>query len=450
MGSEGLTDVQVTALAHVEHDLRVLEHRMAAVRLAILPTVEAAGIWALDGSRSFPAWLARHDNIPGFLAQQETRYSRALRDTLPATRSAALTGTVGIDHVGALADAATSDNRRAALGAPVTGFPTRYDAHGDVMPDPTGEEYLLAQADLHPLPGFRRLVRRFAHVADPTADDRGYRDTRDREHFELGLTLGGWHVTGFLTEEHGAALNTALNAIMGTPTPGEDRTTTQRRAQALADLARITLDQGHTAAGATIRPHLNVTVSWEELHRLIATTGATNRCTEDAGSTARTRPGTVALAEMTRTPAILEGSTGPLPDAVLRTLACDSEITRVVFGPDSQILNVGRARRTVPRQLRRAVIARDQHCTYPGCNEPPSRCDVHHAQQHWAAQQGETSTTNSALHHARVGTHHVTMRWHPRGGWHFTDRHGNPITHRPLRGDTGATEVIAMEVINDS
>src|SRR3546814_10501189 len=56
-----------------------------------------------------------------------------------------------------------------------------------------------------------------------------------------------------------------------------------------------------------------------------------------------------------------------------------SAITRIVFGPDGAVLDVGRAQRTVTGQMRRAVIARDQHCVYPGCDQPPSRCEVHHA-----------------------------------------------------------------------
>ena len=127
---------------------------------------------------------------------------------------------------------------------------------------------------------------------------------------------------------------------------------------------------------------------------------------------------------------------GPLPRALLAKIACDAEVTRVVFGPDSQVLDVGRSRRTITGQLRRAVIARDRRCTWPGCQEPPGRCEVHHAVTHWA-DGGATSVDNAALlcwhHHTVVDTTGVTMRWE-HGHWVFTDRHGRRVVAGPAAG----------------
>jgi hypothetical protein len=41
-------------------------------------------------------------------------------------------------------------------------------------------------------------------------------------------------------------------------------------------------------------------------------------------------------------------------------------------------LDIGTAVRTVPPHLRRAVIARDRRCAFPGCDQPPAACQVHH------------------------------------------------------------------------
>ena len=61
----------------------------------------------------------------------------------------------------------------------------------------------------------------------------------------------------------------------------------------------------------------------------------------------------------------------------------------------SQPLDVGRSTRTVPPHLRKAVIQRDKHCQFPGCYQPPSRCDAHHL-IHWS-KGGPTSLGNLRL-----------------------------------------------------
>ena len=59
-------------------------------------------------------------------------------------------------------------------------------------------------------------------------------------------------------------------------------------------------------------------------------------------------------------------------------LACDAAVVPIVLGGNSQPLDVGRATRTIPDGLRRAVAARAGGCEYPGCGRPPSWCEVHH------------------------------------------------------------------------
>jgi hypothetical protein len=78
-------------------------------------------------------------------------------------------------------------------------------------------------------------------------------------------------------------------------------------------------------------------------------------------------------------------------------------------GP-SQVVDVGRATRTIPPALRRAVAARDRTCVGPGCHRPPEHCDVHHI-VFWE-QGGETSMANTVLlcrHH-----HRLVHLWHWR------------------------------------
>jgi hypothetical protein len=432
MLADGVDDVEPAVLLQALGALRKVGQRVDAARLAVLPAVQADGRWALDGSRSFAHWVARTQDVTLATARRDVRTATVLHESLPATRDAALRGRVGGDHLRALVDIApTSAARRDALAAPVP-IDERHAADEEPADDAltrTGEEFLLELARAYPVGLFRRMVRRFAYVADPDSDERAYRQASEREFLDISPTWGGYHLAGFLTEEHGQALRAAVEAVMGRPAADDTRTPAQRRAQALADLARIALDSATIGTGAAVRPHVNVTVSWTELTTLVDRIGEGADDDDDA-----TQHGDGGLLDVERIvadglPRFPDGR-GPVPPSLLRRIACDAEVTRIVFGPDSQVLDVGRTRRTVTGQLRRAVIARDGHCTWPGCDEPPSRCEVHHAVTHWA-DGGETSVENSALlcwhHHDRVDTHGVTMRRHA-GAWRFTDRHGRPIS----------------------
>jgi hypothetical protein len=60
----------------------------------------------------------------------------------------------------------------------------------------------------------------------------------------------------------------------------------------------------------------------------------------------------------------------------------------------SAILDVGYAD-TIPDYIRKAVIARDKGCAWPGCNRRPAACDVHHVKH--KKHGGKTSTTDCVM-----------------------------------------------------
>lgn len=95
-----------------------------------------------------------------------------------------------------------------------------------------------------------------------------------------------------------------------------------------------------------------------------------------------------------------------LTPSQVRLNACDCAISRVVFGPDSQPLDIGRASRVIPPSLARAVIARDRHCQHPGCGRPARWCDIHHL-IHWV-DGGPTAIWNLIL---LCGYHHTFAHW---------------------------------------
>ncbi|MFN2543471.1 MAG: HNH endonuclease, partial [Actinomycetota bacterium] len=116
--------------------------------------------------------------------------------------------------------------------------------------------------------------------------------------------------------------------------------------------------------------------------------------------------------------------TGPVPLEVAKRLACDASITRVVMSGRSQPLDVGRKTPVVPPALRRAVIARDKHCRFPGCDRPAAWCDVHHIVP-WE-EGGPTCLENLMLMCRR---HHRML--HKPHGFRLEMEDGFPVFRRP-------------------
>src|SRR5699024_12598994 len=108
----------------------------------------------------------------------------------------------------------------------------------------------------------------------------------------------GWHLSGFLTEENGRLIRTAMDALMSPPAPDDERTGEQRRAQALADVAHLVLDQGLVGSRASVRPHLGVLIGPADLDQLLTSAHEPNRGSHDSARSAGTSWQTPALAAL--------------------------------------------------------------------------------------------------------------------------------------------------------
>jgi hypothetical protein len=202
-------------------------------------------------------------------------------------------------------------------------------------------------------------------------------------------------LNGELDQEAGQTVITALQAVMDAEvrsgTGPDTRTADQRRADALEHLCRSYLDWGDRPTVGGERPHLTVVVDSEAFQG---------------------RPGTCELQD-----------TGPIHPEMARMWACDASVTRVVMGPRSEPLDVGRSTPVVPAAMRKAVMARDRHCTFPGCRRPPSWTDAHHV-RHWA-DGGRTAVGNLIL---VCRLHHRLVH---RGGFGVEMKDGRPVFSRP-------------------
>ena len=116
--------------------------------------------------------------------------------------------------------------------------------------------------------------------------------------------------------------------------------------------------------------------------------------------------------------------------AYLRTHLLPARFTSL-----SQPLDLGRTTRVVPPHLRKAVIQRDKKCRFPGCEQPPSVCQIHHLIP-WS-KGGATALGNLAM---LCRFHHIVVihRWgwkiscHPDGTTTATSPDGRVLhSHGP-------------------
>ena len=111
-----------------------------------------------------------------------------------------------------------------------------------------------------------QTARRLRHIVDP--DGQGGLDERHYEQrwLEVVTTFAGTvAINGVLDAESGAVLLTALEALNGPPSPDDERSGSQRRADALVDLARTCLDHASLPDVGGERPHVLVVTTLEGL-----------------------------------------------------------------------------------------------------------------------------------------------------------------------------------------
>jgi hypothetical protein len=242
------------------------------------------------------------------------------------------------------------------------------------------EDDILAHARESSAGRLWHYCQRLRHALDRESVEEEHRVAVEERRLQLSVWEdGSVLISGQLYPVGGAALRTALEPLAQPMGEGDDRPLDRRQGDAIVELSLHSLDAGLLPQHASQRPHLQVTTTLETLQGL---------------------PGSPA--------ADMEFST-PISSTTVQRLACDGNIARVVFGPDSVVVDVGRAGRVVSGPTRRALNARDQHCQWPGCERTASWTAAHHL-VHWV-QGGATDLSNLVLLCHR---HHWMAH---EGGW---------------------------------
>jgi Domain of unknown function (DUF222) len=327
-----------------------------------------------DGHASMRPWLRNHLRLSAREAGRLICNGRAL-EALPAVAAAFAAGRVTAEQVAVIAPVAATDVQAEAVGQGID--LAEIDA---VLAD-------VASRQVHAALG--QVVQHFLDLLDPDGDEP---DPTEQRALSIAKHADGSISGRFeLDAVGGEKVCAALESFVQADRPeGDLRTRAQQQGDALVQWADVTLAAGQGPILRTVKPHVVALIRLDDLVDPARVPGAAQLGFGAAISAARAR-----------------------------WLACDGTISRIVMGPDGQVLDHGRSKRIVPAGLRRAVEVRDRHCVFTGCDAPTHWCDVHHVQE-WVLDEGPTSLENSALlcerHHTKVH-HGFRVERQPDGRW---------------------------------
>ena len=233
-------------------------------------------------------------------------------------------------------------------------------------------------------PGQLRIAtQHLRRCVDPDALDRDAVKAYEKRELSAAPTIYGMvAINGLLDPASGEVVLSALDALTDPPRDEDPRTAGQRRADALTELCRRSLEAGTLPQVNGEKPHVVVTTSYEAL---LGELGA----------------------ELARMP-----WTGPTSPTDVRLLACDCAIIPAVLDSAGEVLDIGRKSRIWPTAVRRAIELRDRTCRYLDCDAPAQHCDIHHWRS-WI-DGGLTNYDNGVLtcrhHHTLAHRYGATKR----------------------------------------
>lgn len=319
-------DPRAVPLVDVVADLGLLHaqmQRLEAVMLTMVRTCDSDGGHHVAGYATTGSMLTDALRMNPGRGQAMTHHARALPEKFPRVWQALVSGEISVAHAVAI--------RRAEKKLPAD----RVEA---------AEPVLLQIARVGSPAMVRGAVDRMAELLQPEEHDEQVRDEFDRRNFGVSLTLDGWWaVDGHLPPQTGARLAAAIEQFAS---PGDDddrRTSSQRRADAVEQLADAAL--GGQTAGVS-----SVVIVADAAHL----------------------DGRGARWDVTGL---------PVGASEFDLAVCQSQLTLVVAqrsGVGWKPLAVGMGSRFATPAQRAALAVRDQGCVYRGCSRPARRCHAHH------------------------------------------------------------------------
>ena len=333
--------------------------RIEAVNGEATRRFEKAGGYRADGSLGMVPWLRTHGKLSAGAAAEHLETARQL-EQLPRTEEALARGEIGYQH--AVAMARTAEHVGAAQVR-------------------KAESKLLKAAESMDPGQFVGVAKDFEHQVDAESALTEANRAHQRRYLQIGEAMSGLvRIEGQVTPDAGAIIRTAIEPY-AKPSKGDERTTGQRMADALLEVCRRGGTGLVSGNGGGPRPQLIITAAVDTLAGI------------DGAPAGQLEWGGTVSAE------------------TVRRLACDSAITRIT-GLGELEWEITHASHTIPPSTRRALVARDHHCVFPGCDRPAPWCDGHHL-IFWA-DGGPTKLENLGLvcgpHHRKVHEEGWTLK----------------------------------------
>jgi Domain of unknown function (DUF222) len=465
LNSQAAADLDGPARAEALEQLGAITSLLGAATNGILRRFDAGDDHDADGYATAAAWLAAKTHL-------------GRKDAKAAVRQMRLLGR----HP--LLDAATAGGGITVSWAKeIAAWTGRID-HEELQQeaDQILVEAATAGADLDDL----KLIAQAAYEAwraqEPDPDDdpcgRGFGD----RYLLLDTTLdGAGRIRGDLTPECAAAIAAVIEALGKSRGPEDFRTAGQRYHDALQEGCELLIrakmvpdragadtrvdvtiplrdllemdgasviedtwlraragehgylsgkDAEAVACDALIVPMVTGSPNWDLISEMITlVTEAYNHASTKAGTPLPPEAWQALQYALARRAIRFVSGPGALASALRRSLLDKP------FNGKSAILDVGYAD-TIPDYIRKAVIARDKGCAWPGCNRRPAHCDVHHVKH--KRHGGKTSSTDCVLlcqYHHDICVHR--MGWNlellPDGSTRATSPDGKTIlrSHGP-------------------
>ncbi|MCZ4517566.1 DUF222 domain-containing protein [Rhodococcus ruber] len=394
----------------VSHQIQLLEAR----RIALVADIDTRVSREKLGFPGPAGWLTSTTLLSPGKATKIVALARGLKN-FPDIADAVNTGRISVDHAALILTFAETppknlpqegqDVARAALLTAATG------------PDARTGPLRAAITRLHDTYGGKT----------PPAEDT------DRNELFASTTLNGRLVAKMDFDAiTGEKLLTALLPLTE-PRPAADgtqdeRSPARRRADAFGHILDRYLASSNRPTEGGEKPHVNLHIRLQDLTDLHGTTaGAGDKCS-GSGSGENTGTATESDSASSSTsggdadgcdsgPASDRGAyrdlfgdgttvgwlpwMGPLSRETSRQLACDCILTAIVMDENGSPINLARTARTVTAKQKRALIARDHGCAFPGCGKPAAWTEGHHI-WHWT-DGGPTDMNNLVL---LCGFHH--------------------------------------------